>query len=221
MDSGVVFRVASFNFGIDQKMLGGTGQHQLSKPKESTTRRNIAKFAFLCDHIVQHGDAHILFGCEVGGKEEGFRAVGVSMSDLLRQPFGDGVIVQNHFNYMSVCGFCSVDVRAKVIEETCMVHWLGVNRDVPAVITCFGIHAGGACQLAVYVVAANLRIVCGDKPPKIPVRQTIVKQLRVLLERYTAPTPGMPIVRLIVGDDNLSTDEARQALQRETDVDPL
>ena len=118
----VVFRVASFNFGIDQKMLGGTGQHQLNKPKESTTKRNIAKFAFLCDHIVQHGDAHILFGCEVGGKEEGFRAVGVSMSDLLRQPFGDGVIVQNHFNYMSVCGFCSDDVRAKVIENTCMVH---------------------------------------------------------------------------------------------------
>ena len=102
-----------------------------------------------------------------------------------------------------------------------MVHWLGANKDVPAVITCFGIHAGGACQPAVYVVAASLHIVCGDKPPKIPVRQTIVKQLRVLLERYTAPTPGMPIVRLVVGDDNLSIDEARQALQRETDVDPL
>ena len=68
---------------------------------------------------------------------------------------------------------------------------------------------------------SSLRISCGDKPPKVPVRQSIVKQLRVLLERYTAPTPGMPIVRLIVGDDNLSTDEARQALQREMDVDPL
>ena len=34
----VVFRVASFYFGIDQKMLGGTGQHQLNKPKESTRR---------------------------------------------------------------------------------------------------------------------------------------------------------------------------------------
>ena len=66
-----------------------------------------------------------------------------------------------------------------------------------------------------------LRISCGDKPPKVPVRQSIVKQLRVLLERYIAPTPGMPIVRLIVGDDNLSTDEARQALHRETDADPL
>ena len=31
----------------------------------------------------------------------------------------------------------------------------------------------------------------------------------------------MPVVRLIVGDDNLSTDEARHALQQETDTDPL
>ena len=124
----VVFRVASFNFGIDQKMLGGTGQNQLNKPKELTTRRNTAKLAVLCDHIVQHGDAHILFGCEVGSKEEGFRAVGVSMSDLLRQPFGDGVMVQNHVNYMSVCGFRYDDVRAKVIEKTCMVHRLGEKK---------------------------------------------------------------------------------------------
>ena len=48
-----------------------------------------------------------------------------------------------------------------------------------------------------------------------------MKQLRVFLERYTAPTPGMPIVRLIVGDDNLSTEEAKEALQRVRDVDPL
>ena len=31
----------------------------------------------------------------------------------------------------------------------------------------------------------------------------------------------MPVVRLIVGDDNLSTEEAVQALQREKNTDPL
>ena len=128
MASGVVIRVASFNFGIDQKMLGGTGQHQLNKPKESTTMKHIAKFAYLCDHIVQLGDAHILFGCEVGGKEEGFRAVGVSLLDLLRQPFGVDVMVQTHLNYTSVCGFRHNGVRAKVIEKTCMVHRLGEKK---------------------------------------------------------------------------------------------
>ena len=102
-----------------------------------------------------------------------------------------------------------------------MVHWLGVNEHVPAVITCFGIHAGGASQPAVYVVAANLHIVCGYKPPSIPTRQSIVKQLRVFQEEFTAPTAGMPIIRLIVGDDNLSTREAKEALQQVRETDPL
>ena len=128
MDSGVVFRVASFNFGIDQKMLGGTGQHQLNKPKESTTMRDMVKFAVLCHDMVAEVDAHILFGCEVGGKEEGFRAVGLSLLDLLRQPFGVDVMVQTHLNYTSVCGFRHNGVRAKVFEKTCMVHWLGEKK---------------------------------------------------------------------------------------------
>ena len=41
------------------------------------------------------------------------------------------------------------------------------------------------------------------------------------MERYTAPDPPVPIVRLIVGNDNLTTEEARQALQRETEMAPL
>ena len=41
------------------------------------------------------------------------------------------------------------------------------------------------------------------------------------LEKYTAPQPDMPVVRLIVGDDNLLTEEACQALQREKDTDPF
>ena len=90
--------------------------------------RNMAKFAVLCHDMVAEVDAHILFGCEVRGKEEGFRAVGVSLLDLLRQPFGVDVMVQTHLNYMSVCGFRYNGVRAKVIEKTCMVHWLGEKK---------------------------------------------------------------------------------------------
>ena len=65
--------------------------------------RDMAKFAVLCHDMVAEVDAHILFGCEVGGKEEGFRAVGLSLLDLLRQPFGVDVMVQTHPNYMSRC----------------------------------------------------------------------------------------------------------------------
>ena len=193
----------------------------MNMPRELTTKRNVAKFQVLCYDMVNEVNAHILFGCEVGGKQQGFGAVGVEVYDILSQPFGEDVLVQSQLNYMSVCGFSYGDVRAEFIEETCMVHWLGVNKDVPAVITCFGIHAGGASQPAVYVVAANLHIVCGRNPPSISTRQSIVKQLRVFLEEFTAPTAGMPIIRLIVGDDNLSSREAKEALQQVRETDPL
>ena len=193
----------------------------MNMPRELTTKQNVAKFHVLCYDMVNEVNAHILFGCEVGGKQEGFGAVGVEVYDILSQPFGEDVLVQSQLNYMSVCGFSYGDVRAEFIEETCMVHWLGVNEDVPAVITCFGIHAGGASQPAVYVVAANLHIVCGRNPPSISTRQSIVKQLRVFLEEFTAPTAGMPIIRLIVGGDNLSTREAKEALQQGRDTDLL
>ena len=48
-----------------------------------------------------------------------------------------------------------------------------------------------------------------------------MRLLRDELETYTAPQPDMPVVRLIVGDDNLSTEEAMQALQQEKNTDPL
>jgi hypothetical protein len=45
-----------------------------------------------------------------------------------------------------------------------------------------------------------------------------VCELRNELEKCPVPDLQVPVVRLIVGDDNLSTDEARQALRQETDT---
>ena len=53
------------------------------------------------------------------------------------------------------------------------------------------LHAGGASQLAVHVVAANLHIVCGTNPPKVSVRQHIMKQKRVFLEKFTGIDQNM------------------------------
>ena len=44
------------------------------------------------------------------------------------------------------------------------------------------------------------------------------EKLRDELQKYAAPQRHMSVVRLIVGDDNLSTEEAVQALQQEKDV---
>ena len=59
------------------------------------------------------------------------------------------------------------------------------------VITCFGIHAGGASQPAVHVIAANLNIGCGTNPLKVSVRHHIVKQKRVFLEKFTGIDQNM------------------------------
>ena len=93
-------------------------------------------------------------------------------------------------------------------------------RDVDVVITCFDLHACGASRLAVHVVDGDLYIVCGSKAKVLGLaaRQRIVKQLRDELEKCEAPQRHMSVVRLIVGDDNLSTEEAVQALQQEKDV---
>ena len=89
-----------------------------------------------------------------------------------------------------------------------------------AAITCFDLKPCGASQLAVHVVVGNLHIVCGSKvkPPTLATRQRILKELRDELQKYVAPERHMSVVRLIVGDDNLSTEEAVQALQQEKDV---
>ena len=49
----------------------------------------------------------------------------------------------------------------------------------------------------------------------------VLQLLREQLETYAALDPQVPVVRLIVGDDNLYAREARQELQRTRDEDPL
>ena len=92
-----------------------------------------------------------------------------------------------------------------------------------AAITCFDLKPCGASQPAVHVVVGNLHIVCDSnvKPPTLATRQRILKKLRDELQKYAAPQRHMSVVRLIVGDDNLSTEEAVQALQQEKDVEVL
>ena len=87
-----------------------------------------------------------------------------------------------------------------------------------AAITCFDLKPCGASQPAVQVVVGNLHIVCDSIPGK---KQRIVQELRDKLEKYPAPRLDISVVRLIVGDDNLSTDEVQMALQQRKDTDPL
>ena len=81
-------------------------------------------------------------------------------------------------------------------------------RRVDAAITRFDILSydrGRAPQPAVHTVAGILHAVCGDHALRISMRKRILQLLRDQVESYAAPEPQVPVVRLIVGDDNLST----------------
>ena len=213
----VVVAVGSFNFGLPQAMIDSF--RGSSPASEKTVAKHCRNFARICKKMVLAGELDILFGCEVGGPREGFHCQRIDVRDILEKPFGPTVSVTSIDNYIAVTGFQN---------SSCFLH--GTSRKVTflgdrfdAAITHYDILPGGASQPAAHVIVGNLHIVCGskDKPPKLATRQRIVCELRNELEKCPVPDLQVPVVRLIVGDDNLSTDEARQALRQETDTDPL
>ena len=213
----VVVAVGSFNFGLPQTMIDSF--RGSSPASEKTVAKHCRNFARICEEMVLAGELDILFGCEVGGCREGFHCQRIDVRDILEKPFGPTVSVTSIDNYIAVTGFQN---------SSCFLH--GTSRKVTclgdrfdAAITHYDILPGGASQPAAHVIVGNLFIVGGskDKPPKLATRQRIVCELRNELEKCPVPDLQVPVVRLIVGDDNLSTDEARQALRQETDMDPL
>ncbi len=105
------------------------------------------------------------------------------------------------------------------LHETAEIYLVPKTARARAAITRFDVI--GQNDSKAHVVAGNLHIVCGASPPTILIRQRAVKRVRQQLETYEAPEPGVPVVRIIVGDDNLSTEEAQLALQRENTADPF
>ena len=92
------------------------------------------------------------------------------------------------------------------------------DGDVDAVIASFDLQPRGVSEPVVHLVVGNLHMVCDSIPGT---RQRIVQELRDELEKYSAPSRDISVVRLIVGDDNLSTDEVQMALQQRKATDPL
>ena len=209
----VEFRVVSFNFGIKQAMIGPPTMRGTLYAGYNNYCWN---FARICDTIVQKGQVDLLFGCEVGGFRQGFRCTSMNVWDILQTRLGSTVSVAEVDNYIAVFRKSSALLHGPsskfTFGEGCF----------DAAITRFDICPGGASQPAVHVIVGNLHIDYSNNPRwSVLERQKIVRLLRDELETYTAPQPDMPVVRLIVGDDNLSTEEACQALQQEKNTDPL
>jgi hypothetical protein len=208
------FVLGFFNFGIRQSML------RAGQPSFQTHMKN---FTRVVAKLVEEGMLDILFGSEVGGFEQGFSKAGMNAEDFLQEPFANLHVIELD-NTLAMWGFGGASQPVEVTPHgTPQIHRVKVGRLVHAAITQFIVGArGGASQPAkAFVVVGNLHIVAGKNPPTVATKRRIVDLLRIHLDTFTAPEAGMPIVRIIVGDDNFSTDQACQALQRERNEDPL
>ena len=175
----------------------------------------------VCGRIVNGGNMDLFFGCKVGGAREGFQKTERNVHDILGKsfcgnlhgPFRDKYSFHECDNFLAVFGFdgdVSVCPHGDPKKFT-----FDADGDVDAVIACFDLQPRGVSEPEVHLVVGNLHIDCGSIPGK---KQRIVQELRDELEKYSAPSRDISVVRLIVGDDNLSTEEAVQALQQEKDV---
>ena len=209
-------RVAPFTFGFDQGMMTGRN-----------ARKHYNNFVRICAQLVEESDCDLLFACEVGGFRMGFRHAEIDLWHLLREPFGDRVQFAEIDNYVAVWNFGAWNGHggaaqpAQVSLHGCAERYtipMGIHQDVDAAITRFDVVTSdiGMC----HVVVGNMHIVCGQSPPSILTRQRAVRLLRDRLDGYVF-APNIPVVRIMVGDNNLDSHQVREALQRETDTDPL
>ena len=93
-----------------------------------------------------------------------------------------------------------------------------IGREIDAAITQFEVVFQDSCTYQ--VIVGNMHIVCGTRnAPSIRIRQDAVVTLRKRLEGIAASEEN--VIRIIVGDDNLSSRQVREALQSATDEDPV
>ena len=197
-------------------------------------RKHCDNFVRICAQLVEESDCDLLFACEVGGFRMGFRHAEIDLWHLLREPFGDSVQVFEIDNYVAVWNFGTWNGpwnghggAAQPVQVSfhggCAERYtipIAIGRDVDAAITQFDVVTSdiGMC----HVVVGNMHIVCsGQKSLSVATKQRAVRRLRDRLDDYVFEDPGIPVVRIMVGDNNLPSLHVREALQRETDADPL
>ncbi len=103
--------------------------------------------------------------------------------------------------------------------EPQIFHVVKGEKEVDAVIAQFDVKRGS--QDKVHVITGNMHFACDKKSPTILQRKKAVNTLLRHLESPAAPEPHTPVVRIIVGDNNLNSHQVREALQRVTDAEPV
>ena len=182
--------------------------------KRSST--HCTNFGRVCATIVEDADADLLFACEVGAFRQGLSKAKIHVEDILKKPFGDSVRFAEVNNYLSLWGFGGASQPALVsLHGDTKIYQVPIGRQVDAVIARFDVQTSGHGR--VHVVTGNMHIVCAEHPPSVLARQRAVRLLRLHLDGLEAPEVDTPVVRIMVGDNNLNSQQAREALQRHAD----
>ncbi len=204
------FTVASFNIGFHQSAMSG---------KKCSQHCNL--FGAVCAKIVENANADLFFACEVGGHREGLRRAGIQVGDILQKPFGNEIGFAEVDNYLSVWGFGGASQPAIVFQNgDATRHTVPAGREIDAVIQRFDVQVANQQW---HVVVGNMHIVAGSKnaAPKDKTRQKAVSLLRDHLESIHPQDPATPVVRIMVGDNNLKKNDVKEALQRALSKDAL
>ena len=179
-------------------------------------RQRCTKFGRVCAKIVENADADLFFACEVGAFRMGLDKAGIRVADILKKQFRDGVGVAEANNYLSLWGFGGASQPAVVsLHGDVEIYQVPIGRQVDAVIARFDVQT--TVHGKWHVITSNMHIVCGVNPPSTVARQQAVTLLRQHLDGLLPPEPETPVVRIMVGDNNLDSDQVRQALQCQYD----
>ena len=209
------FGLVSFNFGIDQGML------------ESAKRwcgRHVFRFRELLTKLGPAAGNDFVLGSEVGASRMGFKAVNMDFQHIVQDalPGAAGSTRGAYFHVWNVRAPAAAVVEsgtwtAKTAHAT-DVHWQAYDLTYRDASQLADRDAPQLADSKVGLVVGNMHIPAGSKRPTMCTRRRIVDQA---LKHLTHLNVGIwrdrrnfPVMRLLVGDCNLSKDEAEAATQK-------
>ena len=202
-----MFRIGSFNFGIEQKMLTG-----------KRCRDYMRKAQDIITTCVQDAGLHIMNGCEFGGHRQGLSAAGIHAKDMSLFQGTYAPSVSSNSNYLTAWGFdadtTQFGVRAAAPSRT---HMLGSEICEPELVV-HTFEKGTGIRL----VQGNLHIRTpnGVNVSMTSRKRTVREALQMLESEAPSDSATQPVVLVLLGDCNLPRDLAEEATQPMQPDDP-
>ncbi len=194
------FTVGSFDFGFEDTLMTTSNKY-----------KNIRNFERVCGKIVELGNCDILFGCGVGALRRALDDRGMNVTDTLKQPFGERVCCSQVSKYLSAWSFGSdhQPVSVSLLGKPEIFH-VPSQPEIDAMILRFDVRKRGHAR--VHVIAGNMHFPCNGPASVLP-RKVAVSALKGYLDGLAATEKDAPVVCIMLGDNHLDSQQAREAVQ--------